>query len=128
MKRKFIVKLLEWSGEKDFILTLLVKKLFNTIGFEDILTEDINGNWIIGDKILTDVNKKLLIAEAKQLLSSKLWNVLQTDVKYQANKKMFVLSESIPDITMGKSWVYVLDCFKTRLESLTNESGYFNRK
>ena len=128
MKQKLIVKLLEWSGEKDFILTLLVKRLFNTIGSEDILTEDVNGNWTIGGKVINDVNKKLLQAEAKQLLSSKLWSVLQTDVKHQANKKMFEKAENALDITAGKLWVYTLDCFKTRLESLMNESGYFNRK
>lgn len=112
---------------KEKVLTKTVKQLFNTIDVEDILREE-NGVWFVEDKPLNEGEKKLLIAEAQTFLKSRLWRVLKTDVKYQANKRMFEESKDNFDMVMGKSWLYVLDCIKTRLESLGKERGIFNSK
>ena len=71
--------------------------------------------------------KSLVIAEAKQLETMMVWKVLQNDIKYQANHKMFISSKNDMDIVMGKSWTYVLDIIKTRLSSLRKGSGRFNK-
>lgn len=111
------------------ILTLAVTKLFNTIGADDILRIDPEtGQWVFKGKFMNEGDKTLLIAEATQLLHSKLWAVLKADIEYQANKKMFRESQTPEDLTAGKFWLFTLDAIKTRLKSMQAESGLFNSK
>lgn len=112
--------------ERVKLLTYAVKRLFNTIGPDDILKENEYGQWLIAGKPINETEKNLLIAEAQQLLKSKLWGVLQADVKYQANKKMFLLAKNEEQLTAGKMFLYAFDCLNTRLKSLKNEKGNFN--
>ena len=125
MKKWVTRKLIDFL-DRDVILTEAVSRLFNTIGSKDILREE-NGQWFLEDKPIGDAKKKQLQAEAMQFLSTGLWKVLQTDVKHQANKKMFTESMSEANITAGKLWTYTLDCFRTRLESMNKGSGIFNK-
>lgn len=113
--------------DKQLVLSKAIRKLFNTISAEDILTEK-DGKWFFMDKELSNVEITYLKSESTNFLQSKLWKVLSTDVKYQANKRMFVVSASEVDMLLGKSWVYVLDCITTRLKSLSNGIGKFNKK
>ena len=113
--------------KREKVLTQSVSKLYNTIGPEDILREE-KGQMIVGDKILSQDEKKLLMSEATQFLATRLWKVLQADVKYQANKKMYLESKSLDDMVFGKMWTYTLDAIRTRLESLSKGSGHFNSK
>lgn len=113
------------SKDKHKILTLAVKDLYNTITKDDILTEN-NGVWYFKGKPVEGNIKKVLIAEAENFKNSKLWSVLQDDIKYQSNKKMYTDSVSIDDIIAGKLWLLTLDTFKTRLNSLQKGSGKFN--
>ena len=109
------------------VLTDTVKHLFNTIGPEDILREE-EGAWFYQDKSLSEPEKQLLISEAKILMGMKLWKVLRRDVLHQANKRMFTESTDLFDLTIGKGWLYVLDCLKTRLESMCKGKAIFNTK
>src|SRR3990167_8263528 len=108
------------------ILTRAVRRHFNTISDEDILRVHESGAWFFEDKPLAEAEKSLLIAEAKQFLSTKLWQVLCADVKWQANRKMYLLAQNEVQIAAGKLWVYTLDCFKTRLESVRKGTAIFN--
>jgi len=110
------------------ILSLAVKKLYNTISEDDILKENEYKQWTIAGKPINQGEKNLLIAEAKQFLNTKLWKVLQKDIQYQANRKMFILGKSEIDMIAGKLFLYTLDCIKTRLESFKKNSGQFNSK
>lgn len=112
--------------EKYTILTLAVKKLFNTIGPDDILKQTKRGEWMYRGKLLSESDKNLLMAEAMQLSEMKLWGVLQDDVKWQANRKMFILGKTSEDLTAGKLWQYTLDALNTRIKSLIGGSGMFN--
>jgi len=78
------------------------------------------------DRELLQAEKDLLIAESQTLLTSKLWKILQADVKYQANKQMFILSRNDLDLIMGKSWTFVFDCINTRLKSIQKGFGKYN--
>lgn len=111
--------------DKHKILTLLVKDLYNTITKDDILTE-VNGVWLSGGKPINNAVKKVLIAEAETFTNSRIWSVLQDDIKYQSNKKMYTDSMNIDDLIAGKLWLLTLDTFKTRLNSLQKGSGKFN--
>jgi len=112
--------------ERAKLLTYAVKKMFNTIGTDDILKENEFGQWSIEGKPINDTMKNLLIAEAQQLLKSKLWEVLQNDIRFNANKKMFLLAQNEEQLTAGKMFLYALDCINTRLNSIKNEKGNFN--
>ncbi len=113
--------------EKHKILTLAVKRLFNTISAEDILRER-GEQWFFMDRLLSRAEIDLLIAEATNFLNSKLWNVLRADIKYNANKTMFTKSTKELDMIAGKLWLFSLDAFTTRLKSMSNGSGRLNNK
>jgi hypothetical protein len=104
--------------DKEQVLTEAVKHLYNTIGSDDILKQA-NGTWTFLGKEITPEILKLLTAESRQLLSSRIWKVIESDIKYQANLQMFLKSKSEMDLTAGKLWLYVLDAIKTRLNTLS---------
>ena len=112
--------------DKSVILTLAVKHLFNTISQDDILKEK-EGQWFFMGRAVSDGEKKLLISEARTFLEMKLWDVIQKDISFQANRKMYLLAENELDIIAGKLWTYCLDCIRTRLKSISEESGIFNK-
>jgi hypothetical protein len=122
------IEAIKTNENRTTLLTLAVKKLFNTIGSDDILKEDEKGNWMYEGKTISPEVKKLLIAEAHQLQGMNLWKVLQSDVKYQINRKMFLLAENDLHLTAGKLWLFTFDAFKTRLSSIVKGSGSFNKK
>jgi hypothetical protein len=116
------------SKERRYILTRAVKRLFNTIGSEDILKVHDTGQWMFQGRELNEAQKSLLISEAQNFLSTSLWKVLQADIKYQANRKMFILGGDDLQITAGKLWLITLDAFKQRLENMKLGKGNFNDK
>ena len=121
-----VLKVIDYHKDRDKILNSLVGKLFNTVTKDDILKEK-NGKWYLEGKTIDDGMKKLLIAEAKQILNMKAWKVLELDIRYQANKKMFIDSTDVMQITAGKLWLYTLDVFTTRLKSLSKGDGLLNK-
>jgi phage gp16-like protein len=119
----------EDETEKKRLLTLAVKKLYNTIGPEDILKLDaVTKQWMFKGKVLSESFKSRLIAEAEIFLESKLWEILQADVLYQANRKMYLHSQKDLDLVAGKLWAYTFDTLATRLESMKIGSANFNSK
>lgn len=110
------------------ILTLAVKKLFNTLGPDDILQPHESGTWFFQGKMMSKEDVGYLQAEAEKLMDSKLWKILQADVKYQANRKTFILSKTEEDLTAGKLWMFTFDTMNTRLKSMTKRSAAFNKK
>ena len=113
--------------EKQRLLTLATKHLFNTISQEDILQPQ-GQTWMFENRPLSLGEKNLLVAEATQFLRSKLWRVLQKDVKWKANEAMYIKGKSSDDLVAGKLWLYILDCFETRLNSMSKESALLNTK
>ena len=116
------------DSERIAVLTATTKRLYNTINAEDILQEK-GEEWLFEGKSLPKEFKDQIISEAAFLKKTTLWRVLQKDIKYQANRQMFLLAKNEADIVMGKMWLYVLDCINTRLASLADKkSGTFNSK
>lgn len=115
-------------SERHAILTLAVKKLFNTISSDDILKPGPNGSWLYEGKELSKGQRDMLMAEAHQLQSMLLWKVLKKDVFYLANKKMFLAAENEMHIITAKFWLYTFDTLATRIKSITTGSATFNSK
>jgi len=114
------------STERNYILTRAVKRLYNTISSEDILKENEYGQWMFMGRTLSKAEVAQIKAEATHFLGTMLWKVLQADVKYQANRKMYLLAQSDTDLTAGKLWTLTLDAFKTRLQSMMKGKGTFS--
>lgn len=114
--------------ERQTILTMAVKRLFNTIGPDDILKEGPDKEWLLEGKTLSKGQVDILKAEAAQLESMLLWKVLKKDIFYQANRKMYTLAENDLHVVTAKFWMYTFDAMKTRIESIAAGSAQFNRK
>lgn len=113
--------------ERHKILTLALKKTFNTISDGDILREK-DGKWFFQGRALSDAQRKLLVLEAKQFIDTKLWQVIKEDTVYQVYKKMYLLAENDLHVITAKFWKYAFDTIETRLKSIARDSGMFNKK
>ena len=118
---------IEDRKERHKILTLALKKTFNTISADDILREN-NGKWFFKGRALSDAQRKLLVAEAQQFIDTKLWQIVKEDTVYQVYKKMYLLAENDLHVITAKFWKYAFDTIETRLKSIARDSGMFNRK
>src|SRR3990167_4079393 len=70
------------------ILTLATKKLFNTVSSDDILKQNEDGSWMAEGRPLTHLEVKALVSEAQAIQNTRLWKLLDKDVKYLCNQKM----------------------------------------
>lgn len=110
----------EENGEaRRKMLTLAVKRLYNTVGPDDIIQIMGTGHWLKAGKPLTEGQIKELRDQADLLQKLSIWNVLKNDVKYQANKKMFVESETLMQLESGKMLLYFLDIIDSRLKKMS---------
>jgi hypothetical protein len=126
--RRKLIKLLGGFTDDD-VLAEAMSDLFNVINADDILQEAGPGKWKLGNRVIEPAIQQLLVAEAQTFLKTRLWkDVLQYDVKYNANLRMFERSKTEMDMVSGKMCFYVLDIFKTRLESLAKGEGRFNSR
>lgn len=112
---------------KHEILTRAAKKLYNTIGAEDILKQHETGHVTFMGKSLSKGDIDLLVAEARQLESMRIWKVIEADAKYQANRKMFLLSRNEFDLIGGKIWILAIDAINQRLANLKSAVTNFSK-
>lgn len=99
---------------KNAILTEVVKNLFNTISSEDILRYE-DGEYIFQGRPLLPDELQQLKAEAEFFRKSKLWKVIDKDVKFQLNRKLYNEANITTDILWGKLILYYHDIINTRL-------------
>lgn len=114
--------------ERRDILTMAVKKIFNTIGPDDILKPMPGGQWMFEGRPLTKAQVDLIMLEATQLDTMLLWKILKKDILYNANKKMYLLAENDMQVVTAKFWLYTFDVMNTRLKSIAKGSPVFNKK
>lgn len=101
------------------ILTLCVKRLFNTIGENDIIRVHDSGHWIHAGKPLRIEEVKMLQAEAEAFQKMHLYKVLKNELRYWSNRKMFIDSVDVGDIVAGKLLVYYIDIVETRIKRMS---------
>lgn len=106
------------AAERHALLTLAVRRLFNTIGPGDILRIDETNRWWWKGRLLPEGQVTMLQAEAKALFEGKLWEILSAEVVYKANKSIYQQSEDIPDLVAGKMLLYYKDIVETRLKQM----------
>lgn len=101
--------------EKHQILTQAVKRLFNTVSADDILKETEQGMMFEG-KVLVKAEADAIREHAVVFRDSKLYKILIKDIKYQANRRMFIDSKTEMDMIAGKLILFNEDIIKTRLK------------
>lgn len=106
--------------EKHRILTLAVKKLFNTISADDILRRNADGSWQLQGKPITPQEVDAMRSEADAIINTRMWKILQLDLKYHANKAMFVESSNNADLTAGKVLLLLTHHVRTRLTEISS--------
>jgi hypothetical protein len=113
------IRLEENGAKRRALLTYAVKRLYNTVGADDILkTDKTSGQWTYMGKPISKEETAVLVEQARSMLDTRLWKVLQSDIKYQANKRMFVDSADVHDLTAGKLLLFYTDIIHTRLKKL----------
>ena len=75
--------------------------------------------WYSGDRELTEHEIRQIKAEARVLLNSRLWQVLEQDIEYQSYRTIFTKSRTEIDLIGGKMLKVYLDIHKTRLQELS---------
>ena len=107
-------------GEKERheVLTEAVKKLFNTIQEEDILRLNERGKHTYMGRELMEEELTALKNEAEALKNSQLFKILDKEVRYQANYKMFADSQSTEDVISAKLIMWTWDVIKSKLNKL----------
>lgn len=113
-------------AKRNVLLGLAVKRLFNTIGSEDILKAGDGGEWLYEGKTLSRGQVELLKSEAKILEAMLLWKVIQKDIQYKVNRKLYLNAENLDHVVTAKFWLYTFDTIRTRIRSIATDSPIFN--
>lgn len=101
-------------------INLLVHHLFNFVTEDDVLTMRGQNVYFQGRKLDKETVMKIRV-DAKQWKNSLLWQILDTEGRWQANKRMFEKSQTIEDILAGKIMLsYHEDVIKRKLDQLSN--------
>lgn len=104
------------EATKNMILSEAVSHLFNTITVEDVLKENPDGTLQFEGKTLDASRKKDLKEQAELLPNLLLWKVIQKDIQYQINRKLYNEANITTDMLWGKLILYYNDIIKTRIE------------
>lgn len=101
------------------LLAAATRRLFNTVDEDDILKVDkSSGHWTYMGRPLGKEEMMVMTETAQALLASRLWSVLVDDIKYQANRRIYIDSKSEDDLVAGKLLLFLIDIIHTRLNRL----------
>jgi len=114
------IKSIDNLEERNKVLSLSVKKLFNTVGKDDILKRYVQGNmeqWWFEGKLLSPEEVKSLKREAESFRAMRLYKVLDMECRYQANKKMHE-AQTLSQLESAKLLIWTWDVIKSRLREM----------
>lgn len=102
---------------------LLVKKLFKAITAEDVLRmqyvpKTMKPKITFQDKTIEPERMIKLIEDAEAFESSFLWKLLENNIRYSAQEKMFPQSNVDNDLLFGKAMLYNLQVIKNTIEKI----------
>ena len=107
----------ETLEDKHKILTKAVAHLFNTITEDDILKRQ-GAEYTFKGKPLMDAQIQSLRSQSEGWMESHLFEIIDYELKYQANRKMYLDSKNEMDMIAGKLIVYTWDIIKSKLKKL----------
>ena len=104
------------TEEKYRILTIAVKRLFNTVGSDDILSNK-NGDYRFEGRPITKGEIDNLRAQAESFVQSKLFVALDKEVKYHCNLQMRKAT-TLSQLEGAKVIEFTWDILKTKLRNI----------
>lgn len=90
---------------KNFVITYITRNLLLAITEEDILRKTSKG-YMCGKLKLTHADLQILKQEAEALKESLLWKMMQRELTWLSNQRMFDKSASNDDILFGKAMLW----------------------
>jgi hypothetical protein len=125
--------------DKHEVLTMAIKKLYHAVGEEDILKEksfcckaNIYKGFCVecanpvnkkvlsyNNEILNEGEITLIQAEASNFKNTKLWQILQKELEWQAIKRIGLDSRTTDDLIAGKSQLFNLEVIKSVLNRIS---------
>ena len=103
---------------KLIVINHLVRHLLKAISEEDILHRTSQG-WFVNKRKLERDELTILRDEAEILKDSQLWKLMQKELTWLANLRMFEHSRTAEDLTFGKAMLYNQDLGRKFLDRLT---------
>ena len=97
-----------------------VAELFNTISEKDVLFREKDGRWILARQEITEGQLRSMAEEAEFILRCKVWKEVTKCMKYLINRKMFLESRTIEDLTAGKLLLYYLQTLEDVLKTASS--------
>ena len=106
------------QDKKREILTEAVKKLYTTIGEDDILTKKEDGSWTFLGRPLLSSEVAQLQQEAQLMAKTKLWYVIKTDIRYNLGRRMFEEARVKDDLIWGQAIVFLDEIIRRRIQKM----------
>ena len=100
------------------IVRYLVKHLFNTIDENDVLQIKGKNHWYIRGIRLEMDKMERLRTQAQYFKGSTLWKIMNDELKFQSNLRMFERSKSSDDMVFGKATLYLLEVFNKIIDNI----------
>jgi hypothetical protein len=97
----------------------LIQDVFNTIAEEDILKIGGPNVWEHKGKLLSAEQVKALKSEAQIFKSSALWQVLKSELRWNAHQQGFIKAQGAADQIAGKVLYYLTDVIDTKLKRMS---------
>lgn len=115
-------KIMSNPGKKKELMTeyinVLVDRLFNTFSEKDVLMVSGNKMYYMGNELSAE-QRHAVISGADTIQKLEVWQALLAEMKYLANKRMFVVSKDIDDILFGKAMLYTIGILEDKVRNLS---------
>lgn len=100
------------------LASFLIHDVFNQVSENDILTITKSGEWLIGERVVTDPEKQELKTQATKLLESKLWRMLSSEISKQAHEAILKKAGTESDLIGGKIMLFNLSVIESVLRKI----------
>lgn len=97
----------------------VLRNLFNAITEYDIIRQ-VGGKFVYRDAVLPNTKVRQLAEEARFLTNLDVLQVLLDDMRYVANKRIYMDSTNTDDIIFGKAMLYSIDVLQKKINNMAN--------
>lgn len=95
-----------------------MNRLFNSITEDDVL-KIVGNNVYYKNTLLTKKQRDGIILEAKTIKDLAAFKIMVDELKWSANKKMYVNSNSVEDMVFGKAALWIIDILEQKVNKLS---------
>lgn len=95
-----------------------MNRLFNSITEDDVL-KIVGNNIYYKNTLLTKKQRDGIILEAKTIKDLAAFKIMVDELKWSANKKMYVNSNSVEDMVFGKAALWIIDILEQKVNKLS---------